>query len=116
MSFLGEIRQREKIERGKGKGIKAGVNSLKVPIDIQSHLSSWTHSQPTVFDMPSLKSLFVLGVAALSAFAFPAPAAENALAARSDAFAVAPAVARSFEPAAFRKLINIISHSCMLTV
>jgi hypothetical protein len=43
--------------------------------------------------MPSLKSLFVLGVAALSAFAFPTPAAENALAARSDA--VAPVYARA---------------------
>jgi hypothetical protein len=37
--------------------------------------------------MPSLKSLFVLGVATLSAFAFPAPSAGDALAARSDVLA-----------------------------
>jgi hypothetical protein len=64
--------------------------------------------------MPSLKSLFVLGVAALSAFAFPAPAAENALAARSDAFAVAPVVARSFEPAAFREIFSSTHHQPIL--
>jgi hypothetical protein len=55
--------------------------------------------------MPSLKSLFVLGVAALSAFAVPAPVAENAVAARSEA--VTPAFARDLTFGGCSPMLNL---------
>jgi hypothetical protein len=99
-----------RFRRGLGKGIKrasdGAQNLYRQPVvsELVNTLSTCLH--PSHLNMPSLKSLFVLGVAALSAFAFPAPAAENALAARSEA--VAPVYARGLEAATFGKLPRIL--------